>query len=492
MVDGNEAARSAVSLLAEDVRRCWATEAQSFHMPGHKSGHGAHPLARELIGAAAMGADLSELSGFGYLHSSSGSVALAQRNAARLFGAKQSYFLVNGATVGNIAAILATVHEGESLLMFRGSHRSVYAGLTLSGATPVYIDALADASLDLLTVGDVAIANAALRANKHVRAIHVTRPNYYGFCCDLAPYVAFAKAHGIPLIVDEAHGTHFAFHRRFPRSALACGADIVIQSPHKTLSSLTQSSLLHVNSARVDTQRLTQTLGMLQSSSPSTLLLLSLDIALAQMAENGDRLLSLAIDLAERARRAINSISGLRCYGDELIGCAGVAAFDPTKLVVDVSALSITGFGAQTWLGQHHKISPEFADLRRLVFSMTIGDNEQSVASLLTALTDLSGSDTAVHRHGREGVATAMRRPTIAMTPHQANRRRLITMDRREAIGHVAAEFVIPYPPGIPLLVPGEVIDEPALRLIETLIHVGCKIVGTEDAAMRCLRVLCT
>jgi arginine/lysine/ornithine decarboxylase len=491
-MDGNEPTRYAISSLAEDVRRCWATEAHSFHMPGHKGGLGAHPLASELIGTAAIRADLSELSGFGYLHSAAGSVAQAQRNAAQLFGAKQSYFLVNGATVGNLAAILATVQEGESLLMFRGSHRSVYAGLTLSGATPVYIDALADASLDLLTVGDFAIADAVLRREHNIRAIHVTRPNYYGFCCDLEPYVALARAHGIPLIVDEAHGTHFAFHRAFPRSALACGADIVIQSPHKTLSSLTQSSLLHVNSERVDTQWLTQTLGMLQSSSPSTLLLLSLDIALAQMVESGDHLLSLVIDLAGRARRAINSLSGLHCYGDELIGRVGIAAFDPTKLVVDVSALGITGFAAQTWLIQHYKINPEFADLRRLVFSITIGDSEQSVASLLTALTDLCESISAVHSHRRETVTTAIRRPTMVMTPHQANRRRSIKMDRCEAIEHVSAEFVIPYPPGIPLLVPGEVIDEPALRLIETLIHVGCKIVGTEDEAIRCLRVLRT
>jgi arginine/lysine/ornithine decarboxylase len=489
-MDSNESTRYAMSILTEDLRSCWATATQSFHMPGHKGGQGAHPLARELIGTAAMRADLSELSGFGYLHSASGTVALAQRNAARLFGATQSYFLVNGATVGNIAAIVATVHDGDGLLMFRSSHRSVYAGLTLAGAAPVYIDALADASRDLLTVGDAATADAALRGNKNVRAIHVTRPNYYGFCCDLEPYVALAQAHSIPLIVDEAHGTHFAFHRAFPRSALACGADVVIQSPHKTLSSLTQSSLLHVNSERIDAQRLRQTLGMLQSSSPSALLLLSLDIALAQMTEHGNRLLSVAIDLAQSARRAINSIAELNCYGDESIGRAGIAAFDPTKLVVDVSALGITGFAAQTWLSRHHKINPEFADFRRLVFSITLGDSEQSIDTLVTALSDLGNSQISARNDVSENVTAKICRPATAMTPHQANRRPSTSMKLCEIIGRVAAEFVIPYPPGIPLLVPGELIDETTLCLIETLTRAGCTIVGTEDENVRSLRVV--
>lgn len=475
--------------LADEVRACWANEVQSYHMPGHKGGQGAHALATELIGAAALRADLSELSGFDYLHSATGAVANAQCHAARLFGARQSFFLVNGATVGNQAAVLATVGDGEHILMFRHSHRSVYAGVALAGALPIYIDALHDADLDLATTGNVATARAALRRDPGIRAIHVTRPNYYGVCCDLAPYVVLARQYRIPLIVDEAHGTHFAFHEAFPQSALVAGADIVIQSPHKTLSSLTQSSLLHVNGERVDVQRLSQTLSMLQSSSPSALLLLSLDIALTQMAQNGRPLWSVAIELAQALRQRINRIGALHCYGHSLIGRAGIAALDPTKLVVDVTALGMTGFAARDWLRQHCKINPEFADLRRIVCSITIGDDTHSAAVLESALGELVKGRAAgtVVQPKQVGV---YKRPIAAMSLRQAGGRRAVTVPRSEAIGRVAAEFVIPYPPGIPLLVPGEVIDDAVLQVIDTLSAAGCNMVGPADRSGGTLRVL--
>jgi arginine/lysine/ornithine decarboxylase len=476
--------------IAGEVRACWANEVRSFHMPGHKGGQGAHELAAELIGHAALRVDLSELSGFDYLHSASGAVARAQCHAARLFGARQSFFLVNGATAGNQAAVLATVGDGERILMFRHSHRSVYAGVALAGAIPVYIDALHDAELDLAATGDPAMARAALQRNPGIRAIHVTRPNYYGFCCELAPYVALAREYAIPLIVDEAHGTHFAFHEAFPQSALVAGADIVIQSPHKTLSSLTQSSLLHVNGERIDVLRIAQTLSMLQSSSPSTLLLLSLDIALAQMAQNGRPLWGAAIELAQDARRRINTGGKLNCYGRELGGRAGIAALDATKLVVDVSALGMSGFAARVWLKQHCKINAEFADLRRIVCSMTIGDDSRSADILVEALSELRDA------YDMPGVPIPRKPvgvyppPRAAMSPRQAGGRRSMAVARGEALGHVAAEFVIPYPPGIPLLVPGEVIDSDVLRVMETLSAAGCNMVGPADANISTLRVL--
>ena len=481
------------SPIADDIRGCWANEAHSYHMPGHKGGQGAHTLALEMIGAAALRADLSELSGFDYLHAASGAVARAQHRAAQLFGARQSHFLVNGATVGNIAAILATVGDGERILMFRGSHRSVYAGITLAGANPLYIDALYDDQLETTGMGNLDSARAALAGDPAIRAIHVTRPNYYGFCCDLAPYVALARAYGIPLIVDEAHGTHFTFHTALPQSALAAGADIVIQSPHKTLSSLTQSSLLHLNGGCVEPQRIEQALSMLQSSSPSALLLLSLDIALSQMAQSGTALWGTTIALAEEARRRINAGGTLHCYDQTLIGRAGIAAFDPTKLVVDVCALGVSGFASRDWLRQHCRINPEFADLRRIVCSVTIGDNRQSVEALIAALRELCLAHCGA---GAQLPSTPFQHtgpcanPVAAMNPRQAGNRRAEAVPRYAAAGRVAAEFVIPYPPGIPLVVPGEVIDDAVLRSIDKLRTAGCNIVGPADPTSATLRVL--
>jgi arginine decarboxylase len=481
-----------MSAIADGVRACWDGEERSYHMPGHKGGRGAHAMALELIGEAALRADLSELGGFDYLHAPTGAVDRAQRHAARLFGATRSFFLVNGATVGNLAAVLATVGDGERILMFRHSHRSVYAGVTLAGAVPVYIDTLHDRELDLATTGDVASARAALQRDPGIRALHVTRPNYYGICCDLAPYVALARSHGIPLIVDEAHGTHFTFHPAFPQSALAAGADIVIQSPHKTLSSLTQSSLLHVNGECADAQRVSHALGMLQSSSPSALLLLSLDIALSQMAQNGYARWAQVHELASDARRRIHAAGMLHCHDATLAGRAGIAAVDPAKLVVDVSALGITGFAARDWLRAHCKINPEFADLRRIVCSLTLGDDQCSTTVLVDAVAALKGSfvvDKARRAPPRVG---AYPLPAIAMSPRQAGARRAETAPLDQTTGRVAAEFVIPYPPGIPLLVPGEVISDRVLQAMANLQQAGCHIVGPADVTAQSLRVLCT
>jgi lysine decarboxylase len=228
---------------------------------------------------------------------------------------------------------------------------------------------------------------------------------------------------------------------------------------------------------------------MLQSSSPSALLLLSLDIALAQMAQQGKSLWAAAIALAEAAHRRINRIGALNCYGHTLVGRAGIAALDPTKLVVDVSALGITGFAARAWLQQHCKINPEFADLRRIVCSITIGDDAQSIAVLAAALSAL------VNAHAAGAVVPPKQvglyqHPNAAMSPRQAGARRAVVVPRCETIGRVAAEFVIPYPPGIPLLVPGEVIDDTVLKQIETLSAAGCNIVGPADASGGTLRVL--
>lgn len=481
---------SGICAIAGEVRACWESEAHSFHMPGHKGGRGAHALALAMIGEAALRADLSELSGFDYLHAASGAVDRAQRHAARLFGATRSHFLVNGATVGNLAAVLATVREGERILMFRQSHRSVYAGVTLAGAVPVYIDSLHDERLDLATTGNIASARTALQRDPGIRALHITRPNYYGICCDLEPYVTLARRHGIPLIVDEAHGTHFTFHPAFPQSALAAGADIVIQSPHKTLTSLTQSSLLHVNGEHTDTQRLSHALGMLQSSSPSALLLLSLDIALSQMAQDGYALWARVHELANEARRRIAAAGVLYCHDHTLAGRAGIAALDPAKLVVDVSALGITGFAARDWLRQHCKINPEFADLRRIVCSLTIGDDQCSTNGLVESITALSGNFHGGHSNEPPQRVGAYPLPAAAMSPRQAGARDAERVALAQAAGRVAAEFVIPYPPGIPLLVPGETISDSALQTIAKLRQAGCRIVGPADVTAQSLRVL--
>jgi arginine/lysine/ornithine decarboxylase len=331
-----------------------------------------------------------------------------------------------------------------------------------------------------------------LLENRDIKALHVTSPSYYGFCIDLVALRGLANEAGVPLIVDEAHGTHFALHQGFPRSALSSGADLVVQSPHKTLGSFTQSSLLHHQGRLVDPDRLDSLLQMLQSSSPSALLLVSLDLALREMAEHGATRWGATIELAERLRAAAGAIPGLSLYGEELLERPAVAAFDPTKLVVDVQRLALNGPAAARFLVSHYGIHPEFSDLRRMVFSLTTGDDASSAALLLDALAELAADAATAPLDEEMTSLWPGEVPEMALTPRQggiAAARPRIAVPLAQSERRVAAEMVVPYPPGIPLLVPGEVINAELLAAIGQLVALGCRIVGMADASAK--MILC-
>jgi arginine decarboxylase len=479
--------------LFQHLRAVQRAERASFHMPGHKGGSGAPALGLELFGAAIYEADLSEMGGFDYLHHPESALLESQARAAALLGAKRSWFLVNGATVGNLAAILATVGEGDALLVARGSHRSVYAGLALSGARPIYLPPVAHDTLDGLFGIDLDEMRRALADPDEIRAIHVTSPSYYGLAVDIEAVAKMARAAGIPLIVDEAHGTHFALHPRFPRPALSAGADLVVHSPHKTLGSLTQSSLLHHQGGLVDPGRVDGLLQMLQSSSPSALLLVSLDLALAEMASEGEQRWEATIELAEHVRESARAIEGLRIYGPELLELPGIAAYDPVKLVVDVHDLGRGAPDAAAWLAANRGIRPEFSDLRRMVFSLTTGDDVKRAELLVDSLAALAADSRGRALGG--GLVSRWPRevPEMALTPRSGGLATSVAAEDVElglALGRIAAEMVVPYPPGIPLLVPGEVISAGVLEAIGQLTEAGCRIVGMADPSTSTIRCL--
>lgn len=478
-------------ILVEHLRAIRTAEQASFHMPGHKGGAGAPPAGLEALGAAAYAADVSELAGFDYLHGASSAIAIAQSRAARLLGASRSWFLVNGATIANIAAIGAAVGDGETILVARGSHRSVYAAIALSGARPVYLPPLRNDRLDGLFGVEAEEVEAALARNRQIHAIHVTSPSYYGFTGPIAEIAQIAAAQGVPLIVDEAHGTHFALHPAFPRPALACGADVVVHSPHKTLGSLTQSSLLHHQGHLIEAARIDSLLQMLQSSSPSALLLLSLDVALHDMAQHGRERWSTALELAARARTGLleRGIPGLSAYGEEIVGTPGISGIDPTKFVVDVHGRWETGHAAARWLREHRRINPEFADLRRLVFSITPGDSPETVDFLLDALAALAEAGDEIVEESRIASLWPEEIPEMAMTPREGSGYASMQVATADAVGRIAAEMIVPYPPGIPLLVAGELISEEVVESMAQLLEAGCRMVGISDpsgATLRC------
>lgn len=460
----------------------------SFHMPGHKHAFPTHPDLGEYWGNDLFRADLVEINGsVDYLHAPKGSLLEAQRLAAHAFGADQTFFLINGSTVGNLAAIMSTAHEGVRVIVPRASHRSVYGGLVLAGATPVYVEPVYHPQVGFPLGVDPAPVKALLQANPNVVAVHVTSPNYYGYGSDVGAMAALAHEHGAILIVDEAHGSHFTFHPDLPTPALHLGADVVIQSTHKTLTALTQCSMLHVRYGRVNTHRLGQMLTMLQSSSPNSILLASLDAARMQMAVDGRALLDCALELAHQARAHIREIDGLWCYGDELVGEHGIAVHDPMKLLIRVSDIGLSGFQAANFLRTECRLNVEFADLKHVICSLTVADTVESVQKLLDAL-HLMASRSFENAESSVEPPVGLPHAVMSLREGYFAPSRRVRLD--EALGQVCAESIIPYPPGIPLILPGEMIDADMLHYLQHLVHRGMSIVGPEDTSLDTVRVV--
>jgi lysine decarboxylase len=474
------------SLAAEKAR--WQT---SFHMPGHKGTLAPHPALLDYWGGNIHPADLVEINGIiDYLHAPKGALLAAQHLAAAAYGADHTFFLINGSTVGNIGAIMSAASDGQTVIMARASHRSVYGGVALSGAMPVYIAPEEHPEIGFpLAVRAEAIA-ALLKAHAPVAAIHITSPNYYGAQSDTAAIRALAHAHGAALLVDEAHGSHLGFHPGLPASATHLRADMVIQSTHKTQGALTQCSMLHCNdSGHVNLARVAQVLALLQTSSPSSILLASLDAARMQMATQGPALLGTALALAHEARAAIRQIEGLWCYGDELIGVNGIHAYDPTKLIIRVTGCGLSGFAAYDRLRYDFGIDAEFADLRQVIASITIGDTAASVQKLVDALRQIAAEARPAHT-AEAVIAPPPGLPEIVISPRAAYFAPSRAIPLAEAAGHIVAENIIPYPPGIPLLVPGERIEQPWLDYLAYLMRQGSGVVGPEDKTLRLIRVV--
>jgi arginine/lysine/ornithine decarboxylase len=320
-------------------------------------------------------------------------------------------------------------------------------------------------------------------------AVQVTSPNYYGYLSDVGVLVGLAHTHDIPLLVDEAHGAHLPYHPELPRSAVSHGADLVVQSAHKTLGALTQAAWLHLIGKRVPLPMLQYVVAILQSSSPSVLLTGSLDVARRQAVLHGHQLLDRALQLAQQAREAIRQIPGLWCYGEELVGEYGIAAHDPTKLVIRVTDTGLTGkeFAAELW--SRFNITVEFADPWQVICSITMADTAPKIDRLVSALRDIAREHHGAAPTDRiELISPPL--PQLALNPRQATFSPSKAIPLSEAIGKVCAEQVMPYPPGIPLLMPGEVIDAAMVDYLNYLLNQRIKIVGPEDLRLQTVRVI--
>ncbi len=453
-----------------------------FYAPGHKRGVSIPPDS--LLPRAMFELDLPELPELDNLFAPSAALQAAQELASVAFGADQTWFLVNGSTGGVLAAILATCRPGGTLILPRNLHQSVIAAVVLAGVNPVFINPHWQDSL----WGGIAPSTleAALQEHPQAQAVLVTSPTYQGVCSDISALATLAHARGIPLVVDEAHGPHFAFHPQLPPSALGAGADLVVQSTHKVLSALTQAAMLHRRGERVEGRRVSQALQLVQSSSPSFLLLASLDGARQQVTAAGETLLDQTLALAAAARAHIRQTPGLGVL-TPTPHQPGFFAQDLTRLVVDLSQVGLGGFAADRICYTELGIIPECPTWQHLTFILSLGNTWEDVEALGQALAVL-GRD----YRGRDPV-WPLPAPPLAprvVPPREAFFAPSRVVPLEQALDRVCGELLCPYPPGVPVLMPGEVVTAGSLAYLEQVQTRGAQVVGTGAAQLVDLRVL--
>lgn len=484
--------------LFDQLQGAAQRQTAAFHTPGHRAGRGAAAALRSAWGEAVLRSDLPELPELDNLFAPRGAIAAAQRLAAQAFGAERTWFLANGSTAGVMAAILASCGPEDALILPRQVHRSVISGLVLSGARPVFVAPAYDGASGLAGGLTAAAVAAALAAHPSARAVLLVSPTYEGICGETAAIAHLCQARAIPLLVDEAHGPHFGFHPALPQSALALGADLAVQSTHKVLSALTQAAMLHGRGDRLDPDRIAQALALVQSTSPSYLLLASLDLARWQMANQGEALLDGAIALAQEAGDRLRQIPGLGLL--ELPDLPGFAALDPTRLTVDVSGLGLTGFAADGILNDQYGVIAELPGLRHLSFIVSLGSRPEDIDRLVQGFQGLArsapgqpGSKPSPGEVGAAGLAiigAAELGGELCCTPREAFYRPQRRVAIAQAIGAPCAETVCPYPPGIPVLLPGERVTAAAVDYLRQVQAQGGVISGCADETLATLGVV--
>jgi arginine decarboxylase len=475
----------------------------AFYTPGHKRGVGVSQPFLDVFGKTIFGLDLPELTELDNLFLPSGVIEEAQQLAAEAFGAKLTWFLVNGSTCGVEAAILATCGTGDKIILPRNVHSSAIAGLILSGAIPIFVNPEYDAILDITHSITPAAVALAFAQHPDAKVVLMVYPTYYGVCGDVKAIASLAHSYNIPLIVDEAHGAHFAFHPELPMTALAAGADICIQSTHKTLGAMTQASMLHLQGSLVDSDRITKALQLVQSTSPSYILMASLDAARSQMAIHGKELISRTLQLADDARKRIDEIPKLSIFHSPpsqggLGGSnSGFINFDRTRLTVTVSGLGLTGFEADEILETQLSVRCELASLQNVTFIISLGNTQEDIDKLVDGFSILA------RKYSKASLPKPLfpiKEPsvnffevenTLVMSPREAFFAATETLPLEKTPSRICAEIICPYPPGIPILMPGEIITQGALNYLQQIQAMGGLVTGCADNSLKTLKVVC-
>ncbi|HEX9758735.1 MAG TPA: aminotransferase class I/II-fold pyridoxal phosphate-dependent enzyme [Nitrospiria bacterium] len=458
----------------------------SFHTPGHKSGKGISTRFRKFVGPKIFSIDLTTLDEVDSLQKPRGVIKEAQELASRAYGAERSFFLVNGTTGGNHAMVLSTCKPGDKILVARNAHKSVLAGIILCGANPIFFSPAYDTDLNVLMNVTFEETKNAIDQNPEAKALFLTTPNYYGITADIERIIPYAHERGIIVLVDEAHGPHLRFHPSLPISALEAGADIAVQSTHKIIGGMTQASMLHAQGNQINFRALTNALKVVQTTSPSYILMASLDLARMQMATEGAKLLEKTIKLAEEARLRINRIPGVSCFGKTNVTgtiFSKMGDLDVTKLTVTVKELGLSGYRVSQILNSTYNIQVEMADPFHILVIVSIGDRRDDLNRLVDALKEISKNNPPkAERSPLEKVDLPLFQNKVQTSSHKAFFSKHEYLNLPESIGRVSSEIVTVYPPGIPVLIPGEVITQEVIDYIKIMADLGATIDGLNES----------
>lgn len=456
-----------------------------FDVPGHKGGRGNKPL-REFLGAECLKNDVNSMKPLDNLCHPVSVIRDAEQLAAEAFGAESAFFMVGGTTAAVQAMIMSVCKAGDKIIMPRNVHRSAINALVVCGAVPVYVNPGVNKRLGIPLGMAVADVEAAVRANPDAKAILVNNPTYYGVCSNLPRLAQLAHENGMLLLADEAHGTHFYFGEDMPPAAMRSGADMAAVSMHKTGGSLTQSSFLLCGS-RVGAGHVRQIINLTQTTSGSYLLMCSLDLARRNLSLHGKEMCRKTVEFAAYAREEINAMSGYYAFGEEIADGDTVFAFDPTKLSVHTRDIGLAGIEVYDILRDEYDIQVEFGDIGNFLAIITAGDRALEIERLISALSEIK----RLHSRDKAGMLDhEYIDPEVVMTPQKAFYSEKTSLPIVESAGRVCGEFVMCYPPGIPILAPGERITGDILAYIAYAKEKGCFMTGTEDMAIERINVV--
>ena len=471
--------------IQEALERMKRARLVPFDVPGHKRGRG-NPELAAFLGSACLDVDVNSMKMLDNLCHPVSVIRDAEILAAEAFRAAHAFFMVSGTTGSVQAMVLSTVGRGDKIIMPRNVHRSAINALILCGAIPIYVNPGIDDMLGIalgMRVEDVA---AAIAQHPEAKAVFVNNPTYYGICSDLRAITELAHAHGMKVLVDEAHGTHLYFSDRLPVAAMDAGADMAAISMHKSGGSLTQSSLL-LCSDSMPLGYVHQIINITQTTSASYLLLVSLDISRRNLALRGREVIDKIIDLVAYARDEINTIGDYYAYGRELIDGSAVYDFDTTKLSIFTRATGLAGIEVYDILRDDYDIQTEFGDIANLLAYVSVGDRPKDIERLVAALAE-------IRRNYRKDPSKTLKMeyidPVVVCGPQDAFYAEKESLPIAKSCGRICSEFVMCYPPGIPILAPGEQITEEILTYIRYAKKKGCQITGPEDMSIQYLNVM--